>query len=60
MMRLLEKMTDGRGSKMFLFKTFPRLHVIREADEARRPHAHPAVASRRTSAAFPHFVIICD
>src|SRR5271165_6321811 len=23
MMRLLEKMTDGRGSKMFLFKTFP-------------------------------------
>ena len=23
MMRLLEKITDGRGSKMFLFKTFP-------------------------------------
>lgn len=23
MMRLLEKMTDGHGSKMFLFKTFP-------------------------------------
>jgi hypothetical protein len=23
MMRLLEKLTDGRGSKMFLFKTFP-------------------------------------
>jgi len=23
MMRLLDKMTDGRGSKMFLFKTFP-------------------------------------
>ena len=23
MMRLLEKTTDGRGSKMFLFKTFP-------------------------------------
>jgi hypothetical protein len=23
MMRLLNKMTDGRSSKMFLFKTFP-------------------------------------
>ena len=25
MMRMLEKLTDGRGSKMFLFKTFPTL-----------------------------------
>jgi len=25
MMRMLEKITDGRGSKMFLFKTFPDL-----------------------------------
>ncbi len=23
MMQLLEKITEGRGSKMFLFKTFP-------------------------------------
>ena len=37
MMRLLEKITEGRGSKMFLFKSFPP-HI--STDEAPRSPGH--------------------
>jgi len=34
MIRLLDKMTDGRGSKMFLFKFFPTSTSIDQAPRA--------------------------
>jgi hypothetical protein len=34
MMTLLQRMTGGRGSKMFLFKTFPILSSVEKAPEA--------------------------
>jgi hypothetical protein len=37
MMRLLEKMTDGRGSKMFLFKTF---HAFTSFEKPPKPGGH--------------------
>jgi hypothetical protein len=37
MMRLLEKITDGRGSKMFLFKTFP---AFTSFDKPPKPGGH--------------------
>jgi hypothetical protein len=34
MMKLLERMTDGRGSKMFLFTTFPAFHSFEQPPPA--------------------------
>jgi len=37
MMQLLEKFTEGRGSKMFLFKTFP---AFTSFDTPPKPSGH--------------------
>ena len=51
MMRLLEKITDGRGSKMFLFKTFP---VFTSLENSPAPNGH-MLTEPWHRAGFDHF-----
>jgi hypothetical protein len=58
MMKLLERVTGGAGSRNILFKTFPAFHIAGKTAHAVRAYADQRLAARRPSPVqLSHFVM---